>query len=424
MQIALALALATALAADPDPSEAAPVPAPAEATDEAQPWQRTGWGFGGLPAVNYNSDEGLGFGVVGSAYRYNGTTAPYKTAINLVLFTTTLGIQNHNLEVDTLEFLDPRLRLTVRGALNATKTSNYCGFGNAVACDPAEAEAAADAQALGGEARDDFVRRYFRTRFINPNLRVDARWKLREKPHRMELVAGYRASLLIPGDFSDASPWPGSRYALDFPGGEEGLTSVLQGGFMWDDRDNEPAPIRGYWVEMTFRGASRVWGSDFDYAGMNFTARSYVPVFTERLVFANRLMIDGMAGEATTLEIATPGGTQRMQYFGHLNAGRGIRLRRFLGKGKAMDQAELRFTALSPKVGSTVIDLGVLGFTDIGFVAEELSNVPEMWSTPLPSTGGGLRIAFDKNFIVRADVGVSPIEDWAPSVYIDLRNLF
>jgi len=407
--------LALALAAEP-------VPASPEA--EPAPHEKEGWGFGGLPAVNYNSDEGFGFGIVGSVYRYDGHTAPYKTAVNLVLFTTTLGIQNHNLEVDTLEFLDPRLRLTVRGALDATKTSNYCGVGNAVTCDPAEAEAAADRRGLSGDVRDDFVRRYYRTRFINPNLRVDARWMLRDKPHRMEIIAGYRGSLLIPGDFQERAPWPGSRYEEDFPGGEDGLISVLQGGFMWDDRDNEPSPIQGYWVEMTFRGASGVWGSDYDYAGMNFTARTYVPVGTRRLVFANRLMFDGMAGDATTLEIATPGGTQRMQFFGHLNAGRGIRLRRFLGKGKLMDQAELRWTALSPTIGSTVLDIGFLGFTDLGFVAEELSDVPSMWNTPLPSTGGGLRLALDKNFIVRADVGVSPIEDWSPSVYIDLRNLF
>jgi len=422
------LTLCAALAADPPSDPPPPDPGPpeeaAEASDEPEPHERVGWGFGGLPAVNYNSDEGFGFGVVGSVYRYDGGTAPYKTAINLVLFTTTLGIQNHNLEVDALEFLDPRLRLTVRGALNATKTSNYCGFGNAVTCDPARAEAAADRQGLTGSARDDFVRRYYRTRFINPEVRADARWMLQDKPHRMEIVAGYRGSLLIPGDFQERAPWPGSRYAEDFPGGEGGYTSVVQGGLMWDDRDNEPAPITGYWVEMTLRGASRVWGSDYEYAGLNITARTYVPLGTRRLVFANRLMFDGLAGEVTTLELATPGGTQRMQFYGHLNAGRGIRLRRFLGKGKALEQAELRWTALSPQVGSTVIDIGLLGFTDIGFVADDLSQVAQMWSTPLPSTGGGLRVAFDKNFVVRADVGVSPIEDWAPSVYIDLRNLF
>ncbi len=410
MLIALLLALGAHAAPDDDASD--------------EPWQREGWGFGGLPAVNYNSDEGLGFGVVGSAYRYDGKTAPYKTAINLVLFASTKAVHTHNLEVDALELGDPRLRLTVRGEFNATKTSNYCGFGNEVACDPAEAEARADALGLEGEARDDMVRRYFRTRFINPVLRADARWKLRDKPHRVEIVGGYRASAMLPGDFQEAEPWPDSRYEEDFPGGERALMSVLQTGMMWDNRDNEPAPIRGYWAEATVRAATPAWGSTTSYVGFNTTFRGYVPLGTERLVFADRVMLDGMAGEATTLEIATPGGTQRMQFFGHLNAGRGVRLRRFLGKAKAMNQAEVRWTALSPEVGNTVIDIGLLAFSDLGFVGEELADIPTMFATPLPTTGGGLRVALDKNFVVRADVGVSPIEDWAPSVYIDLRNLF
>jgi hypothetical protein len=397
---------------------------PAPPPESTEPWQREGWGFGGLPAVNYNSDEGFGFGVVGSAYRYDGRTDPYKTAINLVLFASTKAVHTHNLEVDALEVLDPRLRLTVRGELNATKTSNYCGFGNQVSCDPADADARADELGLEGQLRDDLVRRYYRTRFINPVLRIDARWMLRDKPHRVEIVGGYRASALFPGDFSEGDPWPNSRYEEDFPGGERALMSVLQTGLMVDDRDNEPAPIRGYWVEATVRGASPVWGSSTSFFGFNTTLRGYVPLGTERLVFADRVMLDGMVGEATTLEIATPGGTQRMQFFGHLNAGRGIRLRRFLGKAKAMNQAEIRWTALSPKAGNTVIDIGLLGFSDLGFVGEELSDLGTMFATPLPTVGGGLRVALDKNFVVRADVGVSPIEDWSPSVYIDLRNLF
>lgn len=403
-----------AQAADPTPAE----PAPTER------WQRPGWGFGGLPAVNYNSDEGAGFGVVASAYRYDGKVAPYKTAINLVIFASTKAVHTHNLEVDALELGDPRLRLTVRGEFNATKTSNYCGVGNAVTCDPAEAEAVADALTLEGDARDELVRRYYRTRFINPVFRADARWKLRDKPHRVEVLGGYRASAMLPGDFQEATPWPDSRYEEDFPGGEKALMSVLQTGMMWDNRDNEPAPIRGYWAEATVRAATPAWGSTTTYVGFNTTFRGYLPLGTDRLVFADRVMVDGMAGEATTLEIATPGGTQRMQFYGHMNAGRGIRQRRFLGKAKAMNQGELRWTAFSPKVGSSVIDIGFLGFADLGFVGEELADFGTMFDTPLPSTGGGLRLALDKNFVVRADVGVSPVEDWSPSVYIDLRNLF
>jgi hypothetical protein len=390
-----------------------------------QPWDRTGWGFGGLPAINYNSDEGLGLGVVGSAYRYDGHTGPYKTAINLVLFVSTQAVHTHSLEVDALDLGGKPLRLTVRGAFEATKTSNYCGVGPTVTCDPAVAEVAADAAGLAGDAREDFLRHYYRVRYLNPNASAYLRWTVNPSPHKVELIFDWRLNGMLPGDFSEAAPYPGSLYAQDFPGGEEGFVSVLETGAMYDTRDNEPSPIRGVWAEATVRGAHHVILSDYDYFGFNTTFRAYHPVGTDRLVLADRVMLDGLVGDAHTLELATPGGTQRYAgFYGSLNDGRGIRQRRFLGKVKALEQAELRWTFTTFEVGSGTIDLGVLGFADLGFVAPDFAHAGELFRYPLPSTGAGFRFALNKNFIVRADVGVSPIEDWSPKVYIDIKNTF
>ena len=409
-----------ALARVPDDTDA--VPAVEDA--DPDPWDRVGWGYGGVPAVNFNSDEGAGFGVVGSLYRYNGETQPYKTGMTLILFATTKGIQAHSFELDTLRLFDTPLRLAVRGALDTTLVDNYCGIGPQVTCDPAIAEAEADAAGLEGQVRDDFLRRYYRTRYINPNLRIDARYELDPMPHRFEIVGGYKASYLTPGTFGDPSPWPGSLYEADFGEGEQGLVSVLQIGGMLDNRDNEPAPTRGYWIEASIRGAAFLWGSSWDFFGFNTTLRAYQTLGTDRLVFANRVVVDGIIGDAPVRELAAPGGTQRYSAYGSLNAGRGIRQRRFIGEAFAMEQAEIRWTALPLTIGTLPIDIGLVGFADVGFVGAEFADFGAMFATPLPSTGGGLRLAFDRNFVIRADVGVSPIEDWSPKLYIDLRNLF
>ncbi|MBX2798967.1 MAG: outer membrane protein assembly factor [Myxococcales bacterium] len=389
----------------------------------ARPWDRVGWGFGALPAVNFNSDEGAGFGAVGSLYRYDGETGPYKTGITLILFATTKGVQNHSLLVDTLRVGGSPLRLQVRGALTTALADNYCGIGNAVTCDPAIPEALVT-EGLDDEAAQTFVRRFYRTRYVAPSLRLDARYALDPMPHRLELVAGWRAQYHLPGTFRERGPWPGSLYEQDFVAGQQGLVSVLQLGLMLDDRDNEPAPTRGYWVEASVRGASRFWGSDWSYVGVNTTLRGYLPLGSERLVLADRLVFDLRAGDAPILELATPGGFQRYTGYGSLNAGRGIRQRRYIGRVLAMEQAELRWLALPLTVAKVPVDIGLIGFGDLAFVGAEVSDVRTMWQRPLLGTGAGVRLSFDKNFIVRADVGVSAIEDWAPSVYIDLRNLF
>lgn len=391
---------------------------------EPPAWQHTGWGWGALPAVNYNSDEGFGFGAIGSLYRYDSRTNPYRTAISLLVFGTSKGIQTHYLELDALGLRGAPLRLTGRVAFETTRTSNYCGLGPAVTCSPFFAEQDADQLGLAGAARDEYLQRYYRARFLNPNAQVHLRWAVDPMPHRLELFASYRLNAMIPGDFSEAAPYPGSLYDQDFPGGESGVVSEAQLGVMLDDRDYEPAPTRGYWIEASVRGAHRAIGSDYDHVGFNTTLRGYLPLGTEDLVLADRVMFDGLVGDDSTIDLSQPGGFQRYTFYGSLNAGRGIRLRRYLGKVKALQQAELRWTFLHPSIAGARFAIGVLGFSDLGFVADDFDRIDTMFDTPLPTVGGGLRVGVEGAFVVRADIGVSPIEDWSPSVYIDVKNTF
>ncbi|MEZ4238437.1 MAG: hypothetical protein R3F59_20255 [Myxococcota bacterium] len=406
------------------PEDVPDAEAAAEADAGDDPWDRRGWGFGGLPAVNYNSDEGFGFGVVASLYRYDGHLQPYKTAINLVLFMTTKGIHNHWLEVDTLELGGKPLRLTVRGEFSSTATNNYCGVGPEVTCDPAVAEAAIDAvdPPLQGEAREDALRHYYRLRYLMPNGSATLRWAIDPMPHKVELLLGWRGRGIVPGDFRERDPWPHSLYASDFPGGEAGFVSLLQAGVMVDDRDNEPAPIRGYWVEGTVRAATIAFGSTYDFVGWNVTLRGYHPLGTDRVVFADRVMFDQLVGEAPVVELVWPGGTQQYTFYGSLNAGRGIRLARYVGKLKAMNQSEVRATFWQPEIAGVHFDVTALGFLDLGFVGADPFDFGPAFSHPLPGTGGGCASPSTAT-VVRADAGVSPIEDWSPRS-IDIKNTF
>ncbi|MEN0065478.1 MAG: BamA/TamA family outer membrane protein [Myxococcota bacterium] len=422
MSLLLLTTLAFANPADPAPS----TDVPAEERDDDQPWRRVGWGFGAVPAVNFNTDDGFGFGAVASIYRYDGQTSPYRTALTVILFATTKAVQDHSIRLDALRVGNLPLRLNGRLTFRAYRSDNFCGFGNAVTCDPAVPEALLPELNLPDEeAEEDFLRRYYLTRYINPNVDMIGRWEVDPMPHRFEVIGAIRALTLRPGDFQTATPYPNSLYAEVFPEGERGFLGVIQAGVMLDNRDNEPAPIRGYWLEGSIRGASRLWGSDWDFFGFNVTSRTYVPLGTDRLVWANRVVVDGKATNSLPiLELAMPGGTQRYFTFGWLNAGRGIRQKRFIGEALVMEQAELRWTALPLKVARIPVDIGVLGFVDLGFVGADLSEFGTMFDTPLVGTGGGLRVAVDKNFIIRADVGVSPTENYAPRVYIDLNNTF
>jgi hypothetical protein len=79
---------------------------------EPEPWQKEGVGFGGVPAINFNQDDGFGFGVVAQAFFYDGLTKPYRTSILLQLFATTKFVQSHYVLVDSLRPFSLPLRLT------------------------------------------------------------------------------------------------------------------------------------------------------------------------------------------------------------------------------------------------------------------------------------------------------------------------
>jgi len=416
-----ALALAAVLAAV---SLAGPRAHAAE-EDDTEAWESPGWGWGGLPAVNFSTDEGLGGGLIGTVYHYDGETAPYRTAISFLTFVTTRNIHYHRVDVDALGLANGKLRMDTRTEFNATRTVNFCGFGMDVDCDPAVAEAAADSEGLEGVAREDFVRQFYLARVIRPRGWVNARIRLNEDDDRkVELMAGWRAELLLPGDFGEPGPYPGSLYAEIFPQGEQGLLSILQTGVMYDSRDNEPAPRKGAWLETSLRSGTRVWGSRWEHVGFNGIARGYVPIIGEgKLTLASRGIVDLLVGDAPIFELGRTGGSKPVDFLGGEEAGRGIRASRFLGKVKVLGQPELRWAFVEFEAGPTW-ELTLVGFVDVGWVATDLASLDELGRAPMVGEGGGLRFAINQNFIVRADVGVSAVEDYEPGVYLNINHLF
>lgn len=418
----VALLGAPAAFAEAPPPDGSAVEEPRPAAP-ANPWDREGFGWGGVPALAYNSDDGFGGGLLASVYRYDGGTAPYKWSSTVLLYVTTKQVHTHRIDFDFIEVAELPLRLTTRAEFSSTRSANYCGLDPSRPCDPAEAQALAEQLALSGDEAQALVDRFHKVRLIQPNGLISARYAIDPMPHRVELMLAWWGSAFVPGDFDVRVPFPNSLYAADFPGGEEGFSSVLQTGVMVDNRDNEPAPTSGYWVEGSIRGASRFWGSDWDWFGYNATLRGYVPFnASKRLVGAGRLVADGMVGDAAFLDQTRIGGSQIYETFGGQRSGRGVRLRGVSGKVRFIAQPELRWTFSSFQISKANIDLTAIAFSDVGWLAEDWSALDH--SALLATEGLGMRWAFNKNFIIRTDVGFAAREDFAPGVYIDVGNLW
>ena len=191
---------------------------------------------------------------------------------------------------------------------------------------------------------------------------------------------------------------------------------------MYDSRDNEPAPNSGMWSEVSVRGASPLWGSTWSYLGVNVTLRDYHSWIPEKLVSASRVALDNIWGDPSVLEMARMGGAKNYTAIGGQFGGRGMRVNRFLGQTKALLQEELRWTFAGIDTDTQSFDFGLVGFFDYGFSASDIASVSS--GEGGYGTGGGLRVTWNENFIVRVDAGFSPVEDWGNKLYINLDHIY
>ena len=380
-----------------------------------------------VPTATFNTDEGFGTGGVATLYHHHEGVLPYRDALTLNVFISSKLVQAHALTWDALQPFGMAGRLYVRLGYYSTVSQNYCGVGNEVTCDPVEADDAARARGLteGGADWETFTRHYWLMRFLRPHATLLLRPWLRDKPWRVELLFGWRGAWTIPGELSDLTPYSGSRFALDHPDGEPGLSSAPLVGVIVDDRDAEAFPTRGVFAEVSVRGAHPWLGATWSWAGVNvsgswFSAVSRAP----RVVLATHALADVVVGEPSIEELARIGGTQEWIAFGGHVLGRGVREHRYLGKLKAVAQAELRAQLVQHELLGERFDHGAALFSDVGWIGWDVADLRGQEAKVLVGAGVSYRLLWNESFAIRADLAVSPDEAEGPGFYVIVGQAF
>ena len=98
-------------------------------TDEKAEKVKTGWNFGALPVVGYNSDIGFQYGALANFYHYgDGSTYPkYFHSIYMEISRTTKGGGINQLFYDS-EYLLPGLRVTADISYLTEKALDFYGY--------------------------------------------------------------------------------------------------------------------------------------------------------------------------------------------------------------------------------------------------------------------------------------------------------
>jgi outer membrane protein assembly factor BamA len=366
-----------------------------------------GWEVVGLPALNFDSDEGFGYGVLAEAYNYGNGARPYKYTIQPTVFFTTKGRRDFVVFFDAPTLLPHDVRLDAFAGREQQLATPYYGIGN---------DAGFNDQLQ--QPPNAYYYRYGRT-------------QVRLLANLQHGVARFPARVLVGAGFADVrtNPTPfdsGTTLLAQQLGGAQaprGRIAYLRTGLVWDTRDREIAPHAGSYGDLLVQRVDRALGASSSYTRFTAIGRHYFPL-AERLTLAQRAVVQQVSGDVPLYDIATIQTSYKQhEGLGGSTSIRGLPKNRFVGKGLVMLNTDLRWRFAEFTLRHKPAHLVLSGFGDVGRVWSESIKVGELAKDLNSGYGGGLRVGLGPSFVVALDVGRSPQSN-STQIYIGLGYPF
>ena len=385
-------------AAGPAQTPAAPAP--------RQELRSKVWDLAGVPALNYDADEGFGYGAIVEVYNYGGGAQPYRFTVQPTLFLTTEGRRDVTDFFDAPAFLPGGWRASAFVGREQQLAQPYYGIGNSSVYDP-------DAE----RGTNPYFYRYGRTRF---RATADLQHRIASSPARILFGAGVSRSTRDLTPFDSGTPLLATELAGRTPAASR--SNYLRAGLIWDTRDREIGPHRGTWAEALVMRSDKAVGATQGFTRWTTTVRHYAPL-SSRLTFAQRLLAQGVEGDVPFHELATIQSSYKSQEgLGGASSVRGLPKDRYVGRGMFLTNSELRWRAADFLLLGRPSSLSLNAFLDAGRVWDDRFDLRTALSELHAGYGGGARLGFGPSFIVAADVGHS--SQSTAAVYIGLGWMF
>ncbi len=415
---------------------------------------KTGWTFGALPAISYNTDLGFQYGALVNFYYYgDGKTYPkYLHSLYAEVSRYTKGSGINRFFYDS-EHLIPGIRITSDLSYLTEKALDFYGFNGY--------DAVFNEDWSNDESDDYITRMFYRHERKMFRFMTDFQGKFGYKPLRWVAGFGILHNKVAPVDLERLNKGKDDEDKLpDVPGlydkyvswgiikedeKEGGWSNYLKLGLVFDTRDFEPNPMKGIWSEVVLFAAPGFLGNgDYGFAKISATHRQYFTLVKDRLSFVYRLNYQGtIAGDVPfymqPYMINSFSNSSNTDGLGGSKTLRGVMRNRVVGDGFAFGNAEFRWKFFKTVLWKQNIYLGLNAFADAGMVLQkvdlDLSKVPDIvglqnyFLTDEESMhttyGAGLRIVMNENFIVAVDYG-RPFDkrDGGGGIYIGLNYLF
>ncbi len=414
--------------------------------------KKSGWGFGGVPAVAFNSDIGFKVGAVLNMYNYGDIYPLYKHSIFLEYSITTRRSGIKQIIYDS-KYLIPNVRVTSELSHLTERALDFYGFNGYKAIYNSNFE---------DDSKDNpFYRSrlYYRLDRSLIRTRADFQGKLKWEGLRWIFGLAHYSIQMDTVNIDKLNKGKEKEDKLPYYGGglygqyidwgiisqEErhgGGHTLIKLGVVYDSRDNEPKPNKGIWTDILWIYSPGIWeGNDFSFSKLAFTHRQYIPLIGPRLSFAYRLGYQAKLGgniPAYMLPfIFYYGNSRSRDGLGGGYTVRGILRNRIVGNDYLYGNFELRWKCINTVLLKQNLYFALSLFSDFGMVTDyydiDYSKIQDPLLMPGPSVherphigvGAGLHVAINENFILAFDFGV-PLDhnDGKPSLYIGLNWLF
>ncbi len=380
---------------------------------------KTGWNFGPLPVVGFDSDLGFQYGVCCDIFNYgDGTNYPqYNYKINVEASTYTKGSSVLRTYGDFKTLIpDGKLFFDVT-YFNAPKFGFYGFNGFASQYDPNTIfPVGLPADTKSGYylmSRNQFRAVVSARKTITGNLSWAAGlafYHIKTAPLGLKDYEGQ--STLF-----DAY----KIYDLIRPNEENGgNVTQLRAGLVYDSRDHDSDPTRGQNIELSLvYSPDFIDGNGYSNLGMHLSYSHFLPVFTDRLTFAYRALVQTKLWGEIPYYFTNNINSMffRKMYTEGLGGNasvRGLNRNGVLADGFLMLNAELRWRIYDFKFINQNWQIATNPFFDMGEILqpyrlEEQKNHPDYYNggekKPHFTAGLGIKLIMNHNMVVSFEGG-------------------
>ncbi|HYX07050.1 MAG TPA: BamA/TamA family outer membrane protein [Bacteroidales bacterium] len=411
---------------------------------------KTGWTFGAVPAIAFDSDVGFKYGGVVNLYYFgDGSTYPkYLHSIYLEWSRTTKGSGINQFIYDS-KHLIPGIRVMAEASLLTEKALDFYGFnGYNSFYNPAFETDNSAAYISRMYYRQDRKLTRIKADFIGDIKGTSLKWLAGIAYFHNKIGTVDIATLNKGKSTDDLLPDTSLLYDQYVNWGiipqdqkDGGTTNLLKAGLVYDTRDNEPNPMKGMWTDLQLLLAPGFMGNDYAYTRLALTQRQYFTLVPKRLSLAYRLSYQAkLSGEMPFYMLpfvfnSAPNLTR--DGLGGAKTIRGVLRNRIVGEDFVYGNIETRWKFYKNVILNQNVYLALSAFLDGGMVTGkyklDLSGVPadEMYLFNADKEalhlgyGAGLHVALNENFVLAIDYGrAADPRDGDSGLYIGLNFLF